>query len=502
MELFFTEAASLRRAVTIDGTPLLVDGEPYSIPADAAQVLKDDAIPDGMPFALDKDGLYEASLNRFFRDLPAIGCRSVNTWQAYARDIVTFSRFLEERCGGKRLLDAVIDDVRLYYRTRRMTGIHSVDPTTWNRSVAALDKFFQWAFEQKLIQVVPFTYKTVNQRLSGMEAPQIVSHNNALEKVGGGDTIKCVRFEDYLTFRNVGLLGQLPDGTMDPHFRGRNRLRNAAFAEVLVTTGVRLEEGGSILRAELPDPEAPKWRGFRSCKMRLGRLVTKGDKERSIWFPKRVLSEYVLPYVQEDRDNATLGAVHGGLYRNTEDSLMVSAWRQTGCTVRSPDGSVAKLEYDSLSHGDRRRLYTVTRDGISESGMLWLTESGLPTTLNNFEVVFSRACERCATFGIQLSITPHTLRHTFAVYMLSHLIKGVIDGGTPTQATTGEGVYRRIIADPLRTLQRMLGHASITTTYKYLTYLEEAEELVDAAVGSWGDRLGAPSNGIDIREAS
>jgi hypothetical protein len=173
LELFFTEVASLRRALLVDGGPLLVDGNPYSIPGDATQALKDAAAPDGMPFVLDDDGHYEATVNRFFRDLPAMGCRSVNTWQAYARDLVTFARFLDERCGGKKLLDAALDDVRLYYRTRRMTGVHSVDPTTWNRSIAALDKFFQWAVEQKLIAAVPFTYKTVTRHLPGMEAPQI-----------------------------------------------------------------------------------------------------------------------------------------------------------------------------------------------------------------------------------------------------------------------------------------------------------------------------------------
>ena len=44
----------------------------------------------------------------------------------------------------------------------------------------------------------------------------------------------------------------------------------------------------------------------------------------------------------------------------------------------------------------------------------------------------------------------------------------------------------------------MLGHASISTTYKYLTYMEEAEEIVDAAVGSWSDRLGAPSDFVAV----
>jgi integrase len=54
--------------------------------------------------------------------------------------------------------------------------------------------------------------------------------------------------------------------------------------------------------------------------------------------------------------------------------------------------------------------------------------------------------------------------------------------------------YRRVLGDPLQKVQRLLGHASITSTYIYLDSLEEARELVDAAA----ERL---VDGLESRES-
>ncbi|MDI9847628.1 site-specific integrase [Rhodoblastus sp. 17X3] len=502
MELFFTRANRLELAICVDGEPLMVEGRPYVLPKDARVAMEDEVVPDGMPFLLGDEGDYDKVINKFFRDLPFLGCGSVNTWRAYARDIVTFCRFLSERRGGKHLLNATVEDVRQYYRTRRLTGLAAVAPETWNRGVTALQKFFEWALEEKRIIAVPFTYKTVVMRRPGTTATQPVQHNTALERVGSDATIKCVSLDDYIAFRDIGLLGYLPEGGLDPNFRGRNRLRNAAFAELLVTTGIRLEEGGSMLKEETPDAAEKKWLGFRSCKMRLAKLTTKGDKGRPIWVPKRVLNEHIYPYIQEERDNAVCRATDCGAYETVLDALHVSAWRRTGCTIQQAGGRSQKIPYDQLSPGQRRQMFSLDHNKLVEPGCLWLTETGMPTALNNFEAVFARACNRCQGFGIDLWITPHVLRHTFAVYMLSNLIKGVLDCSEGKYPGSGESVYRKVISDPLRSLQRMLGHASITTTYKYLTYIEESEEQIDAAVGSWGDRLGSPSDHIYSEEAA
>ena len=47
--------------------------------------------------------------------------------------------------------------------------------------------------------------------------------------------------------------------------------------------------------------------------------------------------------------------------------------------------------------------------------------------------------------------------------------------------------YRRMLGDPLRRLQGLLGHASIRSTYVYLDSVDAAQELVDEAIGAWAD---------------
>jgi integrase len=42
--------------------------------------------------------------------------------------------------------------------------------------------------------------------------------------------------------------------------------------------------------------------------------------------------------------------------------------------------------------------------------------------------------------------------------------------------------YRRLLGDPLQQVQRLLGHASLATTYIYLDHLAGCQDTVDAAV--------------------
>jgi integrase len=64
-----------------------------------------------------------------------------------------------------------------------------------------------------------------------------------------------VRFVDlpaYHVFRDVGLRGLTVEGAERPGARDRNGARNALFADLLVTTGLRLEEASFLLAAEIP----------------------------------------------------------------------------------------------------------------------------------------------------------------------------------------------------------------------------------------------------------
>jgi site-specific recombinase XerC len=123
-----------------------------------------------------------------------------------------------------------------------------------------------------------------------------------------------------------------------------------------------------------------------------------------------------------------------------------------------------------------------TDDGApQEAAVLWLTEVGQPVQPNSWEAIFARASRRCAEAGIPIRLNPHQLRHSFAVHMLAMLIQHRLRDAAIDPATPMEG-YRRLLGDPLQQVQRLLGHASLTTTYLYLDHIATRADTIDAAV--------------------
>jgi site-specific recombinase XerC len=140
---------------------------------------------------------------------------------------------------------------------------------------------------------------------------------------------------------------------------------------------------------------------------------------------------------------------------------------------------------------ERARLVILGPDGKpAEPAALWLADNGAPMRPATWEASFLRADARCRARGLDLHVTPHMLRHTFAVHMLSLLIQAQI-GAAMTGREQHGAAYRRVIGDPLQKLQRLLGHSSITSTYIYLDSLEESRALVDAAAARWAEDLEA-----------
>src|SRR3546814_1473055 len=80
-------------------------------------------------------------------------------------------------------------------------------------------------------------------------------------------------------------------------------------------------------------------------------------------------------------------------------------------------------------------------------------------------------------YGFPLSISPHQLRHTFAVHMLALLIQQRLsEAALPAGPVES---YRLILGDPLQQVQRLLGHASLTTTYIYLDHIATRADTVE-----------------------
>jgi len=211
----------------------------------------------------------------------------------------------------------------------------------------------------------------------------------------------------------------------------RNGLRDESLALFMISTGVRVSEAVNLKLKKLPNPNDRKFSGKKICTIR---IVGKGQKPRTIRVPKHVLRT-VWHYVNEDREDV----------------------------IQKFFGSNRRKKPDKV----------------------WLTESGNVPSIRTVEKIFERAGNQC---GVKLH--PHMFRHTFAIFQLSAMIKKSLnDENGNLKSASRVNSYQRIYQDPLRELQNLMGHESISTTFIYLDYLDDAEEFLDEALEEWTDSL-------------
>jgi site-specific recombinase XerD len=475
-QLFFTDLSALRRAVMLDGVI-------HELSAAEISAAESSGLVDGMPFILGPDGAYDHHLNRFFRSCPTMGVRSLNSLRAYARDIAVWMRFLEERRDGKSLWAADRNDITAFHEARRLAEPPCrVSAASWNRMIAALDKLYRWAVEEKIITSAPFTYRQVWSRASTSGAVITVAVNCAKESGARNGDMRFLDLPRYLVFRDVGLRGRLPDGREDPSWRGRNGERNALFAELLITTGLRLQEASSLLLSELPELDATRDQAARSVAFRLAAATAKGARGRNIRIPIRLIRQ-LNDYGLIERENAFARSRRRDRIRRNDRLIPVAGYENRGLRLLKGDRTV-RVGVDQLSPSERARLIDA-KTGAPLA--LWLTEDGRPVSMAAWEAVFLRASERCRRLGFSdIDVTPHMLRHSFAVHMLTLLLREQIGWVVSERSRHLGSAYRRLIGDPLLKLQRLMGHRRIESTYIYLDHIEESQEIVDAAVGNLG----------------
>jgi site-specific recombinase XerD len=460
-----------------------------------AEVFRRAGVRDRQPFVIGADGSYDMELNRFFRELNIWGVRAENSIAAYTRDVMLFCRFLHASRGGKSIWECDGEDLRTYKSVRlHMSGDQQVSVGTWRRSIAALDKWAAWAMHEKLIETAPFRYR--DKTVLTPQGMRRVRVNVLQEPAGHDEPIRFLAFEDYLLWRDVGLRGELPDGGADPAWRGRHGERNAIFADLLIYSGMRLGEGASLLVPEIPSN--PAFAGGRAPRgVSLSAAVTKRNKARTVFVNRRTLTK-LYRYLDVERDEVVTRCVASGTYRTGESTLWVKRAGSTGVTLA---GGRGLWSYSKIDMRARRELMAVNDDGEPAGPLwLWLGGDGLPLACSTWQSAFHRANERCASFDLDLTVTPHTLRHSFAVHMLGLLLRQTVRalGMQADRRFTHAEVKRLLIGNPMRKLQLLLGHAHEATVYTYLDVLDEAQEIVASALDEWDAQAAA----LDITVAA
>lgn len=243
-----------------------------------------------------------------------------------------------------------------------------------------------------------------------------------------------ITLADFQRFRDEGLGA------------GTYGMRNVAFGNVLLTSAMRLNEGNSFLKTELWEPEKVNTFAGRSIPYLVSKDVSKGSKSRTVRITKSAY-ESMRAYDQ---------------------------------TLRP--GLVAKGRANGLYDAD--------------PASFWLNQSGAPIGKIGWGDIFRRASKQT---GIKAS--PKTLRHTCAVYLLSRFLKIMLKKAFDLEALREEAhdlrsrkqtnIYGSIFGDPLRKVQKYLGHAHYETTFIYLDVLGSHHAVNDEALAVFDEVISA-----------
>jgi integrase len=310
----------------------------------------------------------------------------------------------------------------------------------------------------------------------------------------GAMPIRSIDAETFALFRNVGLLGYLPDKSYDATFPSTTRLRDGLFADLLVSDGLRRVEAASLLITDLPpvDLSRPRDRGW------LPAPITKGQKGRNYvvlrrWREKLRLYHESEWQTQHHYAQATFKRNVGSLnlatdYDSARRSLMV-------------DGKWKRI--DAMDR-DFRSALLVTADVAKELGLPaeddWLVSLavfpgtrapsvGVAGWTQTFAEANLRVQRLTAEYGMEppVRVTPHMLRHTFAIHFLRDALRVMDERQKKAVADQDLARLEKYLLNPLTELKDLLGHSSMDTTLMYLREAVHQDRWYDSTFSNLGD---------------
>jgi integrase len=256
----------------------------------------------------------------------------------------------------------------------------------------------------------------------------------------------------------------------DLRWRGRNEQRDAAFADGLFETGLRLREWAGLLDVERPadDPD----RAFTTCW--LADACAKGGWGRRFWLPRSALVG-VLSYMEGSRARAVRRARGEGRYAQLGDVLVLErVHANRRLRLRDADGARHTVSLDALDADARLRLFRDDGDGLAPLAV-WLNENGLPRDPHGWQHTFTEANQRVVRLGLDgFGCTAHRLRHSFALrwYSVGKLLYDARFAHLDPEELRD---FRVQFGDTWQLVQTMLGHRSVVTTME--VYLEPFRHL-------------------------
>jgi integrase len=355
------------------------------------------------------------------------------------------------------LIQATREDLVGYRDSRK----GAVEFTTLDTELGCLSSFFRYASSMGWVRVNPF--------------PSWAGRNTL---TSGKRKVRQARFltaPQTAHFIAAGLRG---DGSA-LESRPAAPERDYVYGLLLAATGLRREEGALVL-----DHEIPLLSGFPPDGVHVFERTGKMGVTRSIYVTAEVARAIDL-YRQTER--AALVRRHQKVLRRLrrEQRLLIvdDLTRLRGQPAVVIGGHARSTL--ALDDEERARAVRILDDGSIEPLGLFVAR-GLPPVLAYWNQLFGGARDRVFELGAperppaHITVTPHTLRHSFAVAMLAALMR---------EGRERAGDPYLLLANPVLTVKELLGHASISTTYHYLYAAETWQGEVPRALRSLASGL-------------
>ena len=381
------------------------------------------------------------------------------TKRAYTKDYRLFFSFLYRR--GKHWDEADHEDIDDYesWRRRSPDNPRRIGGSKWARELAAFKLLYGWAAGAGHIAGSPVRTHTVRRR----DGTSVEVADNRPRDVRVSN-VKWLTPRTFRLWRDIGLRGYDANGLPERGWRGRGDGRNAAFADLLFDSGLRLREGGCLLTLEVPQALT----GQVYYEGTVAAAIAK-RRERMINVSVSAL-DGIAAYMATSRRAAIRRAQRQGRYERVAGRRIVTrVSRGKDCTVAwaDPTGHRGEDSIRLLGEVERRALFIEGSEGL-EPLALWLTEGGMPMDYRSWEAVFRAANQRCARLGKPVSATPHTCRHSFALKMLVTLQRA-LDQRFGLSSEERDDL-RKVYGNAFTLVKDLLGHRSEQTTREI--YLE------------------------------
>lgn len=294
----------------------------------------------------------------------------VETRRNYATDICLLLAFLSAR--GRYWTQARERDLEDFrsWRLSAPANPARVGASKWNRELAAFTALYTWAGRERCVPANPVTMRRVSE-VYGVTR-EVPAH---LVRPAVSD-MHWLTPRTWRLWSDIGLRGRTADGSPDPEWAGRLEDRNTAFVELVLSSGLRRQEAGSLLTFEVP---AARLVGARYCRGRIAGAVTRSKASHTFYASAASVRD-IESYVESSRAGAVRKAQRKGRYDRLVATRLVN--EITGgprLRVRWIDREGRRFEQglEALGWRERMLLFTEGADG-PEPLWLWLNEASLP----------------------------------------------------------------------------------------------------------------------------